>query len=173
MSPLTSKYTSLKFKRNQSVFQVSSYEHFGAVQLKLSWFFFNRRSVATVFGVETVIAGVLGVVSGSFVALKLRKRFPRADPLVSGVGLLLSAPFMTAALLLASGPAVVTFVVMFFGQLFLNLNWALVADMCLVNIDSPNGLVLLASTWQCPQCFQTSAPCQFRVRLFTLFVLCF
>jgi hypothetical protein len=52
------------------------------------------------------------------------------------VGLLLSAHFMVGTLLiLASGAsAITTFTLMFYGQLFLNLNWSLVADITLVKI---------------------------------------
>ena len=94
-------------------------------------------SVALIFGAETVVAGIVGIVAGSFLGQKLRRIYPTADPLVCGVGLFISAPFMLGTLILASGPsAVTTFAVMFFGQLFLNLNWSLVADITLVKLKS-------------------------------------
>lgn len=91
-------------------------------------------SVAILFGSETVLAGILGVIAGSFLGQKFRKRFPTADPLVCAFGLVVSAPFMLATLVLADGSPAPTFTVMFFGQLFLNLNWSLVADITLVNM---------------------------------------
>ncbi len=52
-----------------------------------------------------------------------------------GVGLLLSAHFMVGTLILASvASAITTFTLMLYGQLFLNLNWSLVADITLVKI---------------------------------------
>lgn len=96
-------------------------------------------SVAIIFGAETVMAGILGISAGSFLGQKLRRRYPTADPLVCGVGLLVSSPLMLATLLLADGPPAITFTVMFFGQWFLNLNWSLVADITLVNMRNRIG----------------------------------
>ncbi len=95
-------------------------------------------SVPLIFGAETVLAGILGVLVGSLLGQRLRRDYPTADPLVCGVGLLLSAPFMVGTLILASGrsgaSAITTFTLMVYGQLFLNLNWSLVADITLVKI---------------------------------------
>jgi hypothetical protein len=92
-------------------------------------------SVPLIFGAETVLAGILGVLVGSRLGQRLRRDYPTSDPLVCGVGLLLSAPFMVGTLILASGAsAITTFTLMFYGQLFLNLNWSLVADITLVKI---------------------------------------
>lgn len=99
-------------------------------------------SVAIIFGAETVMAGILGVSAGSFLGQKLRKRYPAADPLVCGVGLLVSAPLMLATLVLAAGPPAITFTVMFFAQWFLNLNWSLVADITLVNMGMESVKIL-------------------------------
>ena len=105
-------------------------------------------SVAIVFGAETVMAGILGIVAGSFLGQKLRRDYPTADPLVCGVGLLFSAPLMASTLILASGPsAITTFTLMFCGQLFLNFNWSLVADITLVKIK------IVSVTWaSCHDC---------------------
>ncbi|XP_046460298.1 protein spinster-like isoform X3 [Daphnia pulex] len=91
--------------------------------------------VPLIFGAETVLAGILGVLVGSLLGQRLRRDYPTADPLVCGVGLLLSAPFMVSTLILASGAsAITTFTLMFYGQLFLNLNWSLVADITLYTV---------------------------------------
>ena len=82
-----------------------------------------------------MLAGLLGVPLGSFLGQKLRLRFPRADPLVCGAGMMLSTPFMLAGLFLAKWNTVGCFAVVFFGQLLLNLNWSIVADMALVRCD--------------------------------------
>lgn len=79
-----------------------------------------------------MIAGLLGVPLGSFLGQKLRVRYQRADPVVCGVGMLLSTPLMLSALFIAGLNTTTCFVVVFFGQVLLNLNWAIVADILLV-----------------------------------------
>lgn len=63
-----------------------------------------------IFGIITVITGVLGVFSGVQVSQQLRKKTPRADPLVCAAGLLLSAPFLYLAIVFASGSTAATYV---------------------------------------------------------------
>ena len=79
-----------------------------------------------------MLSGLIGVPLGSFLGQKLRSRYPRADPLVCGAGMLLSVPLFTAGLFVAKWDTTTCFAIIFFGQLFLNLNWAIVADMALV-----------------------------------------
>jgi hypothetical protein len=43
-------------------------------------------SVPLIFGAETVLAGILGVLVGSLLGQRLRRDYPTADPLVCGVG---------------------------------------------------------------------------------------
>ncbi|KAI9560810.1 hypothetical protein GHT06_011762 [Daphnia sinensis] len=95
--------------------------------------------VALIFGAETVMAGILGVAAGSFLGQKLRRVYPNADPNVCGAGLIFSVPFMVGTLILANSQPAMTFTFMFFGQLFLNLNWSLVSDITLVNIQNHVG----------------------------------
>ncbi|KAK7058743.1 Protein spinster 3, partial [Halocaridina rubra] len=57
--------------------------------------------------------------------------FPYADPLVCGTGLLFSFPLLVGAMLLAQFNTIASYVVVFFGQLFLNMNWAVVSDIVL------------------------------------------
>lgn len=89
-------------------------------------------SVSYIFGLIAMLAGLLGVPLGSFLGQKMRINFPRADPLVCGGGMLLSTPLMLAGLLTAKWNTTACFCAVFFGQVFLNLNWAIVADMLLV-----------------------------------------
>lgn len=93
-------------------------------------------SVALIFGAETILAGILGVTAGSFLGLKLRRVYPNADPNVCGAGLIFSVPFMVGTLILANSQPAMTFTFMFFGQLFLNLNWSLVTDITLVKLQN-------------------------------------
>ncbi|KAK7870089.1 hypothetical protein R5R35_011072 [Gryllus longicercus] len=88
-------------------------------------------NVAFVFGIITMVSGVVGVPLGSYLGQILRSRFPRADPLVCGCGLLISVPFLISSMFLARYNIVLCYVVMFFGELALNLNWAIVADILL------------------------------------------
>lgn len=89
-------------------------------------------SVSLVFGIITMIAGIVGVPLGSILGTSLKKKYPRVDAIICGVGLILSAPLLLASLLLVRTHFTLTFVLIFFGQLFLNLNWSLVADILLV-----------------------------------------
>lgn len=84
-----------------------------------------------IFGAITCITGVLGVASGVQVSRKLRTRTPRADPLVCAAGLLLSAPFLYLAIVFAQDSTIATYVFIFFGETFLSMNWAIVADILL------------------------------------------
>uniref|UniRef100_A0A3P9P6V6 Protein spinster homolog 1 n=1 Tax=Poecilia reticulata TaxID=8081 RepID=A0A3P9P6V6_POERE len=84
-----------------------------------------------IFGIITVITGVLGVFSGVQVSRYLRKKTPRADPYVCAAGLLLSAPFLYLAIVFAQGSTAATYVFIFLGETFLSMNWAIVADILL------------------------------------------
>lgn len=97
----------------------------------------SEDKVSFVFGGVTMASGVVGVPLGSWLGAALVKRFPRAHPVLCGAGLLLSAPLMALALLLVEGTVLATFVLMFFAEVFLNLNWAIVADMSLYVVVPP------------------------------------
>ncbi|XP_068193671.1 protein spinster homolog 1 isoform X2 [Antennarius striatus] len=88
-------------------------------------------SESLIFGIITCITGVLGVASGVMISRKLRTRTPRADPLVCATGLLMSAPFLYLAVVFAKTSTVATYVFIFFGETFLSMNWAIVADILL------------------------------------------
>lgn len=77
-------------------------------------------------------AGLLGVPLGSFLSQMLKKNYPAADPVICAIGLLLSAPLLTGACLIVSHNTLLTYILIFFGQLSLNMNWAIVADILLV-----------------------------------------
>lgn len=102
-----------------------------------------------------MLAGLLGVPLGSFLGQKLRVRYQRADPIVCGVGLLLSTPLMLAALFVAKMNTTGCFVIIFFGQLLLNLNWAIVADILLVCFFIFVVLRKLSSHLSITHCFLT------------------
>lgn len=83
------------------------------------------------FGVIAMLSGLIGVPLGSYLSQKLKHRYERADPLICAFGLLASAPLVFGAILLAGKSLTWCFVCMFLGEIFLNLNWSIVADMTL------------------------------------------
>ncbi|XP_054007265.1 protein spinster isoform X1 [Hylaeus anthracinus] len=87
--------------------------------------------VAYKFGLIGMASGLIGVPLGSLLAQKLRVRWQQADPLICAVGLLISAPLLFFATLTANTNSVLCYTLIFFGQLSLNLNWSIVADILL------------------------------------------
>uniref|UniRef100_A0A3Q2Q1Z9 SPNS lysolipid transporter 1, lysophospholipid n=1 Tax=Fundulus heteroclitus TaxID=8078 RepID=A0A3Q2Q1Z9_FUNHE len=88
-------------------------------------------SESLIFGIITVVTGVLGVFSGVQASRLLRTRTAQADPLVCAAGLLLSAPFLYLAIVFAQGSTAATYAFIFLGETFLSMNWAIVADILL------------------------------------------
>ncbi|XP_017960211.1 protein spinster isoform X2 [Drosophila navojoa] len=91
----------------------------------------KQEDVSYMFGLITMVAGLVGVPLGSVLSTALKKRNKAADPLICAGGLLLSAPLLTGACLVISKHTVAAYVLMFFGQVAINLNWAIVADILL------------------------------------------
>lgn len=87
--------------------------------------------VGFIFGVITVFAGITGVVTGTGLAHFFKRYNKRADPLVCGVSLLLGIPFGCVALAIPHVLPVVGWILLFFAEVFLCMNWAIVADMLL------------------------------------------
>lgn len=83
------------------------------------------------FGVITVVTGLLGVASGVEISKRYRKINPRGDPIVCACGLLGSAPFLYLSLVFADSSLVATYIFIFIGETLLSLNWAIVADILL------------------------------------------
>ncbi|KAJ7997338.1 hypothetical protein DPEC_G00227950 [Dallia pectoralis] len=84
-----------------------------------------------IFGVVTVFTGILGVSLGSTISRRLRYRVANADPLICAVGMLSSAPFFFAAIILASTSIPATYVFIGIGETLLSLNWSILADILL------------------------------------------
>ncbi|XP_017754340.1 PREDICTED: protein spinster isoform X2 [Eufriesea mexicana] len=87
--------------------------------------------VAYKFGLTGMAAGLIGVPLGSFLAQKLRVHWHQADPLICALGLLLSVPLLFFATITVNTNSVLCYTLIFFGQLSLNLNWSIVADILL------------------------------------------
>lgn len=79
-----------------------------------------------------MVAGLIGVPMGSLLAQKLRVRWQQTDPLICAMGLLISVPLLFFATITANTDSVACYILIFFGQLSLNLNWSIVADILLV-----------------------------------------
>ena len=77
-------------------------------------------------------AGILGVPLGSYLSTKLSKKYPRSDPVICAIGLLLSAPLIAGAMLMVTVNSTLAYILVFLGEVALNCNWAIVADMLLV-----------------------------------------
>uniref|UniRef100_A0A8D0B9Q1 Protein spinster homolog 1 n=1 Tax=Salvator merianae TaxID=96440 RepID=A0A8D0B9Q1_SALMN len=91
----------------------------------------SKDSDSLIFGIITCVTGVLGVGLGVEISRRLRRRNPRADPLVCAAGLLGSAPFLFLALVTAQDSICTSYTFIFIGETFLSLNWAIVADILL------------------------------------------
>lgn len=88
-------------------------------------------------------SGIIGVPLGSFLAQRLKVHWPHADPLICAVGLLISVPLLFFVTITANTNSVLCYTLIFFGQLSLNLNWSIVADIllvCKINISLLLGL---------------------------------
>ena len=92
----------------------------------------NPEKIAFAFGVVTMLSGIIGVPLGSFSSLFLRPKEPRADPLICGLGLALSSVFMCIAIFACNHAFFLAFILIFLGEIMLNLNWSIVADILLV-----------------------------------------
>nr|CDS16029.1 protein spinster [Echinococcus granulosus] len=85
--------------------------------------------VALLFGLSTCLAGLLGVVVGTSLAQRLRAYSILVDAYVSGMGLLLSAPFVFAGLVAPIYNFYLCLGFVFAGQFLICLNWPLISDM--------------------------------------------
>lgn len=91
--------------------------------------------MSLIFGGITLLSGIVGVPLGSILSQRLKKRFPRCDPLICAGGLFVSFPFIMGAMIMIQANMWLAFLLMFCGVLSLNLNWAIVGDILLVRIQ--------------------------------------
>lgn len=91
-------------------------------------------SISFKFGLVAMLSGLIGVPLGPFLSQLLRSRFSRIDPLICAAGLILSAPICFFAILSPTTNKTLCYVLIFLAELFLNLNWSIVADILLVRI---------------------------------------
>lgn len=88
-------------------------------------------------------AGLIGVPLGAYMAQRLKVHYPNADPLICAGGLLISAPLLFLGLALANKYHYLVLVLIFLGQVSLNLNWSIVADILLVSIKNSKKIIII------------------------------
>uniref|UniRef100_A0A182P875 Major facilitator superfamily (MFS) profile domain-containing protein n=1 Tax=Anopheles epiroticus TaxID=199890 RepID=A0A182P875_9DIPT len=91
----------------------------------------RTSAVSFIFGAITMTTGIIGVPLGSYLSQRFSVKFAKADPYICATGLLLSAPLLVGAMFLVRINIHATYALIFFGELALNLNWAIVADILL------------------------------------------
>jgi MFS family permease len=91
----------------------------------------DPEGIPFVFGIVTMLSGVVGVPVGSILSVKLRPKFARTDPIICGLGLVIASIFLCIAIFTCNYAFILAFVLIFFGEIALNLNWSIVADILL------------------------------------------
>ncbi|XP_069003082.1 protein spinster homolog 3 [Embiotoca jacksoni] len=89
-----------------------------------------------IFGAVTVVTGILGASLGTGLSRRFREKFPNTDPVICAVGMMGSVPCLFITVFVASVSIPATYVFIFFGELLLSLNWAVLADI-LLNVVIP------------------------------------
>ncbi|XP_032473423.1 protein spinster homolog 3 isoform X8 [Phocoena sinus] len=84
-----------------------------------------------IFGVLTVVTGLVGVILGAEASRRYKKVNPRAEPLICAASLLTAAPCLYLALILAPTTLLASYVFLALGELLLSCNWAVVTDILL------------------------------------------
>ncbi|XP_055701225.1 protein spinster isoform X4 [Phlebotomus papatasi] len=126
----TAGFTCVSFVAGALAWWGPTFMHFG-IQLQPGNEDVSLSSVAYRFGIVAMLAGLIGVPLGSFLAQRLRPRDPMCDPKICAAGLLVSAPFVYLALVVAKYSSNWTFILVFFAMISLNLCWSIVADILL------------------------------------------
>jgi hypothetical protein len=66
------------------------------------------------------------------VIFSYRKRNKRGDPIVCGLAVLFSVPFLVLVLLFSKDYLIITWISVFMAETLLCSNWALISDMLMV-----------------------------------------
>lgn len=103
-----------------------------------------------IFGGITIAAGVVGLTLGGYLSQNLRLVYQKADPIICGIGLVVSAPLLLGCTYAATSNTILCYVLLFLGQVALNLNWAIVGDILLVRKFKGNGTNFPVNT--CRRC---------------------
>lgn len=88
--------------------------------------------IGIIFGGITVLAGFIGVSVGSGTAHYFKQRnYKKSDPIVCAIGIFIAIPFAFSALALPQLFRNLSWISMFFTEVFLSMNWAIVTDILL------------------------------------------
>jgi len=97
----------------------------------------DPNSVSFYFGLITMVAGIVGVITGATSSTVLKRKYPRADPLICGAGLAAcSAIFGLALFVVIDHHIIACLALIFLGMVAINLNWSIVADILLYVVAS-------------------------------------
>nr|CAI5861188.1 unnamed protein product [Callosobruchus analis] len=91
----------------------------------------DSDSTSFIFGAITMLAGIAGLSLGAMLSQWLKPTYRRCDPIICGCGLIFSAPFLLATTYACTRDTLLCYVLLFIGQVLLNLNWAIVSDILL------------------------------------------
>ncbi|CAH1963054.1 unnamed protein product [Acanthoscelides obtectus] len=91
----------------------------------------DSDSTSFIFGAITMVAGIAGLSLGAMLSQWLKPTYRRCDPIICGCGLIFSAPFLLATTYACTRDTLLCYVLLFIGQVLLNLNWAIVSDILL------------------------------------------
>ena len=80
--------------------------------------------------------GVVGLCAGSCLSYFLRPKFRRIDPIICGGALTTSSILMFISLVIVCNDVKLAYVTIFLGMVFLNMIWAVGADMNVVGADN-------------------------------------
>ncbi|XP_055687110.1 protein spinster isoform X2 [Lutzomyia longipalpis] len=126
----TAGFTCVSFVAGALAWWGPAFMHFG-IQLQPGNEDISLSSIAYRFGITAMLAGLIGVPLGSYLAQRIRPRDPACDPKICAGGLIISAPFVYFALIIAKYSTNWTFVLVFLAMVSLNLCWSIVADILL------------------------------------------
>ena len=104
--------------------------------------FYIPGSVFFMFGLIMAVAGVVGLTFGSGLSYWLRPKYRGVDPLICGGGLVPSSILILVSFIVAYDNIWAAYILVFFGQVFLNMNWAVIVDMTLVRLITNIGWII-------------------------------
>ncbi|XP_063906150.1 protein spinster homolog 3-like [Zophobas morio] len=113
--------------------------------------------VSSIFELIIHMSSIVGLLAAYLISRKLKEKYPRADPLMCSIALLTATPLAIITTYLSNKDQISTYVVLFFGNVCLNMIWAITMDICLgVVVPSRKGCAIgttlffafgLGSTW--------------------------
>jgi len=89
----------------------------------------TKDDITIYFGAVTLFGGLIGVTAGMLMSRYLRPKYEWIDPVICGVSLLVSIPFLIGGIFLCKDHLDIAFGIIFIGMCFLNTNWSVAVDM--------------------------------------------